>query len=105
MEGSDTLQKLIVANAIGVIFILIKEVWTFFKDSRKENTRAIKDLTKTCNALSHDITKLQVQMEYVHKDLSLIPEMKRDIDAAHVMIREIKNKICREPPLKPDELG
>ena len=77
-------------TALGLV--VLKELWALFKDSTKENTKAIKELTESCSSLSRDISRLQIQMEYVHKDLSVIPELKRDIDAAHDAIRELQIK-------------
>lgn len=92
MEASE-ITKLIIANGLAIGFVLIREIWSMFKDDTKENTKAIKELTTTATNLSKDITKLQLQMEYVHRDLSLIPELKRDVDAAHIQLRKLTSQV------------
>lgn len=84
------IKFLVIANIIALAAFVLKELLSYFKDSTRENTKAIKELTETCGALAKDIGKLQTQMEYVHKDLTMIPEMKRDLDAAHEAIRELQ---------------
>jgi hypothetical protein len=86
------MSKLLIANALAICVVIGKELWAMFKDSTKENTKAINKLTETCQDLSKDIVKLQTQMQFVDRDLSFLPEMRKHIENAHAKI----DAICKQ---------
>lgn len=69
-----------------VVLVLIKEVFNMLSDKRRDNTRALEENT-------HAVIKLKAELEYVHKALSEIPELRRDIDGAHRKLRGLEAKM------------
>ena len=62
---------------------LVKELWSLFKNSYKENTKALQETTLA-------ITELKVELKHINEKLADMPKMKRDIDVAHELIRQLR---------------
>lgn len=86
---------LIITNVISVFAFIIKETWNVFKGDTKENTTAVKDLTKSTNKLSNNITELQTQMRFVSKDVKMIHEVKKDVTCSQKEIINLRG-VLRE---------
>lgn len=69
-----------------VLLMLLKEVFNSFSDKRRDNTKALEENT-------HAVIKLKAELEFVHKALSEIPELRRDIDGAHRKLRGLEAKM------------
>jgi uncharacterized protein (DUF342 family) len=73
------IEKILFTNLIAVVILLVKEIFSIFKNSTKDNTEALKQLNATCVKLEKEIEKLNLKFEYLSKDLSSIEFIKNEI--------------------------
>lgn len=79
----NQIKAIIVTNSIAIALILVRELFSVFKDTTRNNTKAVESLNKS-------IVELQVQMEYVHKDLKALPELREKILEMHDKVQSIQ---------------
>lgn len=81
-----SIRALIITNIAALAIFMLKEVYGLFKDSTKENTRAIRDLTNS-------LVKLQTQMDNVADDLKAIPELRSDINKLGTRVQTVESNL------------
>lgn len=75
---------------------LIKEVYEYAKSkltkAQEQKDEQLIENTKAVSNLNQSIAKLEVQIEFMAKALEAMPKMQKDINEAHLKIRDIKSK-------------
>jgi len=79
------LTFLILSNVATVALVLLRELFSMFKNETKENTIAMRAATIA-------ITKLTAEMEQVKEDLQAIPGLQQKLSEAHVEIASLKER-------------
>jgi len=82
------LTVLILSNVATVALVLLRELFSLFKNETKENTQAMKAATIA-------ITQLTVEMERVKEDLRVIPTLQQQLAEANVEIEHLKDVAAR----------
>lgn len=65
---------------------LVKELFQWMKGSTKEHMQLMQQ-----NTLA--IVELKVRIEYLSKQLDLLPKLAKDVDQAHKAIREMQSDL------------
>jgi len=77
--GMD-IRYLVLSNLIAICVFIGREIYSWFKDSTKENTKALQEVNESLGALRQAVTKLDTQMHYVHRDLAALAERNRQLE-------------------------
>lgn len=64
----------------------LKELYSMFKNSTKENTKATMENTL-------QLVKLEVKLDHITELIEQLPKIKKDLSSAHEKIRAIEKEI------------
>lgn len=73
-----------------IAFLLIKELLSFIKSREKDWVKALDHNTVETAKNTLAMVEVKVRLEMVNRAIDEIPQMKRDIDSAHSLIRELQ---------------
>lgn len=72
----------VITTAALAVFLL-KELYQLFRNSYRENTKALQETTIA-------ISELKIELRHINDKLNEIPKLREDLDRAHSDIRELR---------------